>query len=184
VEKIPFVLLSAVSIFVSALSLHRHDNFISLTAVPLDVRIGNALVSYVGYIKKMILPYNLSVYYPYPRMLPLWQVAGAVLILAGVTVAVIRHYRLKPYLLVGWLWYLGALVPVLGLVQAGLWPAMADRFVYVPMIGLWIMIAWGAYEFAEHKRYKTSGVAVAAAVIVSLMAATGDHDCLGRIRIC
>ena len=173
VEKIPFLLLSAVSIFVSALSLHRHDNFISLTAVPLDVRIGNALVSYVGYIKKMILPYNLSVYYPYPRMLPLWQVAGAVLILAGVTVAVIRHYRLKPYLLVGWLWYLGTLVPVLGLVQAGLWPAMADRFVYVPMIGLWIMIAWGAYEFAEHKRYKTSGVAVAAAVIVSLMAATG-----------
>jgi tetratricopeptide (TPR) repeat protein len=173
VEKIPFLLLSAVSIVVSALSLHRQDNFISLTAVPLDVRIGNALVSFVSYIKKMILPYNLSVYYPYPGVLPLWQVAGAVLILAGITVAVIRYYCLKPYLLVGWLWYLGTLVPVLGLVQAGLWPAMADRFVYVPMIGLWIMIAWGSYEFAEHKRYKTFGVVVTAAVIVSLMAATG-----------
>ena len=173
VEKIPFLLLSAVSIFVSSHSLQRHDNFISLVAVPLDVRIGNALVSYVGYIKKMILPYNLSVYYPYPGKLPLWQVAGAVLILAGVSVAVIRHYRLKPYLLVGWLWYLGTLVPVLGLVQAGLWPAMADRFVYVPMIGVWIMIAWSVYHFAEQKRWKTSGVALAAVIMVSLMTATG-----------
>jgi tetratricopeptide (TPR) repeat protein len=173
VEKIPFLLLSVVSIVVSSLSLHRHDNFISLTAVPLDVRISNALVSYVGYIKKMILPYNLSVYYPYPGMLPLWQVAVAVLILAGITVAVIRHYRLKPYLLVGWLWYLGTLVPVLGLVQAGLWPAMADRFVYVPMIGLWIMIAWSAYEFVGQIRSKTPGAAVAVVVILSLMAATG-----------
>ncbi|MHC4458200.1 MAG: tetratricopeptide repeat protein [Planctomycetota bacterium] len=172
-EKIPFLLLSAVSIFVSALSLHRHDNFISLTAVPLDVRIGNAFVSYVGYIKKMILPYDLSVYYPYPKMIPLWQLAGAVIILAGMTLAVIRHYRMKPYLLVGWLWYLGTLVPVLGLVQAGLWPAMADRFVYVAMIGLWIMIAWGAYEFVSQIRYKTPAVVVSAAVILSLMAATG-----------
>jgi tetratricopeptide (TPR) repeat protein len=173
VEKIPFLLLSAGSIVVSSLSLHRYDNFISLTTVPLDVRIGNALVSYVGYIKKMFLPYNLSVYYPYPKMIPLWQLAGAVIILAGITVAVIRHYRMKPYLLVGWLWYLGTLVPVLGLVQAGLWPAMADRFVYIPMIGLWIMIAWSAYEIVGQIRYKTFGVAVAIVVILSLMAATG-----------
>jgi tetratricopeptide (TPR) repeat protein len=172
-EKIPFFLLSAGSIIVSSLSLLRQENFISMTTAPLDVRIGNALLSYAGYIKKMILPYNLSVYYPYPKMIPLWQLVGAFIILAGMTAAVIRYYRLKPYLLVGWLWYLGTLVPVLGLVQAGLWPAMADRFVYVPMIGLWIIIAWGAYEFAEHKRYKTSVVAVAAAVIVILMTTAG-----------
>ena len=173
VEKIPFLLLSVVSIFWSTLSLQRYDNFISLAVVPLHIRIGNALVSYVGYIQKMILPYNLCVYYPYPEMLPLWQVLGAALILAGVTVVLIRYFRMKPYLLVGWLWYLVTLVPVLGLVQAGLWPAMADRFVYVPMIGLWIMIAWGGYEFAEHKRYIISTVAVVLAIMVSLLTVTG-----------
>jgi tetratricopeptide (TPR) repeat protein len=172
-EKIPFLLLSAGSIWVSTLSLQRHDNFISLTAVPLGVRIGNALTAYIGYMKKMILPYNLSVFYPYPKMIPPWQIAGAVIIVAGISVAAVRCCRRQPYLLVGWLWYLGTLVPALGLVQAGLWPAMADRFAYIPMIGLWIMIAWGSYAFVIQKRYHASGAAVAVIVILSLMAATG-----------
>jgi tetratricopeptide (TPR) repeat protein len=171
-EKIPFLLLSAGSIWVSTLSLQRHDNFISLTAVPLGVRIGNALAAYVGYIKKMILPYNLSVFYPYPKMVPVWQLVAPVLILAGVTAVVIRYYRSKPYLLVGWLWYLGTLAPVLGLVQAGLWPAMADRFVYIPMIGLGLLVVWSAGEFAGQNRFKTPGAAVAVVVMLSLMAAS------------
>jgi tetratricopeptide (TPR) repeat protein len=172
VEKIPFFLLSAGSIYLSAASLHRQGNFISMAEVPLDLRIGNALVSYVGYIKKMILPYNLAVYYPYPKMLSLWQPAGSLLILIVVTVVAIRNFRAKPYLLVGWLWYLVALLPVLGLVQAGLWPAMADRFTYVPMIGLFIMICWGGYEVLDGHRYQKLGLAAITAIMVSLMFAT------------
>ncbi len=171
-EKIPFFLLSAGSIWVSSLSLQRHDSFISLTAVPLGVRVGNAFVSYVVYLRKIILPDNLSVFYPYPKMVPFWQVVAAVLILAGLTAVVIRYYHSKPYLLVGWLWYLGTLLPVLGLVQAGLWPAMADRFVYVPMIGLGLMTVWSAAEFLGQNRFKTHGAAVSVVILLSLMVAS------------
>ncbi|UCH22574.1 MAG: tetratricopeptide repeat protein [Deltaproteobacteria bacterium] len=174
-EKIPFFMLSAGSMYLSAVSLHSQGNFISMAEVPLDLRIGNALVSYVGYIKKMILPYNLSVYYPYPKMLSLWQPAGSLLILIVVTVVVIRNSREKPYLLVGWLWYLVTLLPVLGLVQAGLWPAMADRFVYAPMIGLFIMICWGGYEVLGGHRYQQLGLVVITAAMVSLTFVTWIH---------
>jgi tetratricopeptide (TPR) repeat protein len=171
-EKLPLFLLSAGAVYVASLSLQRQGNFISLAAVPLNLRIGNALISCVKYIIKMILPLNLSVFYPYPERLPLWQPAGALLILAGLSVLVIRHYRDRPYLLVGWLWYLGTLLPVLGLVQAGLWPAMADRFAYIPLIGLFIIVAWGGYELFSRYRNLKFGFAAAAAILFSLMVAT------------
>jgi tetratricopeptide (TPR) repeat protein len=164
--------MSAVAVYLSSLSLYRQGNFISFDAVPLNLRIANALVSYVQYIIKMILPSNLSVFYPYPKMTPWWQPVGAVFVLAGLSVLVIQYQRAKPYLLIGWLWYLGTLVPVLGLAQAGLWPAMADRFVYLPSIGLFIMVAWGGYELISEYRYHNLGLAVAAAILFSLSVGT------------
>jgi tetratricopeptide (TPR) repeat protein len=91
---------------------------------------------------KMIWPLNLAVFYPYPKLLPAWQIAGAGILLLTISILVVRYSRARPYLLVGWFWYLTTLLPVIGLVQVGK-QAMADRYTYIPLIGLFIMIAWG-----------------------------------------
>jgi hypothetical protein len=170
-EKVPLVVLSVVAIYVSSLSVQRSGIVISTETVPMTLRIANALVSYVGYIGKMFWPQKLAVFYPYPTMLPTWQVAGAGLLLIGVTLVAIWTFQRLPYLVTGWLWYLGTLIPVIGLKQVGLWPAMADRFAYVPLIGLFIIIAWGGSELVagwRHRRVVLSvvaGAAIAAAMI-------------------
>jgi Flp pilus assembly protein TadD len=120
----------------------------SWEALSLGSRLANAIVSYVSYVWKAIWPANLSVFYPHPMgALPGWQVAGAALVLIAATAAVIVERKRKPYLLVGWLWYIGTLIPVIGVVQVGQ-QAMADRYMYVPLIGLTIMLAFGIWELA------------------------------------
>jgi len=173
-EKIPFLSLSAVCIYLSSLSIQRFGIAISTAWVPMKLRIVNALVSYVSYIKKMVWPHNLAVFYPYPQTLPLWQTVGAGLLLLCISFLVLRAVRSKPYLVVGWLWYMGTLVPAIGLVQAGLWPAMADRFAYVPLIGLFICIAWSIPDFVGRWHYRKTGIAVIVATLFPfLMATTG-----------
>ncbi len=140
-EKLPLFALSAASVCLSSLSLQRYKNIIFPESVLMTLRIENALVSYVRYILKMICPQNLAFYYPYPDSLPTWQSLGAAILLVIISYLTIRAFRSMPYLITGWLWYLGTLVPVSGLIQAGLWPATADRWAYVPLIGLFIMIA-------------------------------------------
>lgn len=114
----------------------------TLERYPLGVRIGNALISYVAYIGKMIVPSGLSVFYPYPTAMIAWKIIGALVFLVAITILVIWQARRKPYLAFGWFWYLGTLVPVIGLIQIG-WQAMADRYTYIPLIGLFIVTAWG-----------------------------------------
>ncbi|MDH4207117.1 MAG: tetratricopeptide repeat protein, partial [Desulfobacteraceae bacterium] len=172
-EKIPLFILSSTCIYLSALSIQRFKIIISTASVPMKLRIANALVSYVRYIIKMIWPQNLAVYYPYPHALPAWQVIGAFLLLVIVTFLAFRWVRLTPYFTVGWLWYIGTLFPVIGLVQAGLWPAMADRFTYVPLIGLFIVIAWGVPDFVGRWRYRKAGfIAVSTALVPIFMVMT------------
>jgi len=171
-EKVPFLSLSAVCIYLSSLSVQRLDIVISTASVPMKLRIYNALVSYVSYIKKMVWPHNLAVYYPYPESLPFWKVAGAAVFLVCVSVLVFRALRSKPYLAVGWLWYMGTLVPAIGLIQAGLWPSLADRFAYVPLIGLFIIIAWGIPDLAARWRYKKIVLATTATALVLIFMAT------------
>ena len=116
---------------------------VSLADIPFSVRISNALVSYVSYLGKTVWPIHLAVYYPHPgNTVPLWEVLGAGLILAVLSFFIVRKARSYPYLLVGWLWFLGTLVPVIGLLQVGS-QGMADRYTYIPLIGLFIMLAWG-----------------------------------------
>ncbi|MDL1966945.1 MAG: tetratricopeptide repeat protein [Deltaproteobacteria bacterium] len=169
-EKIPFLSLSAVCIYLSSLSVQRLEIVISTASVPMKLRIYNALVSYVSYIKKMAWPHNLAVYYPYPESIPFWKVAGAALFLICVSILVVRALKSKPYLAVGWFWYIGTLVPAIGLVQAGLWPSIADRFAYVPLIGLFIVIAWGIPDLVAQWRCKK--IALAATAIVLLLTFT------------
>jgi tetratricopeptide (TPR) repeat protein len=109
------------------------------------------MVSYASYIGKMIWPINLAVFYPFPETIPLWQAAGAGVLLASVTVLVFRAACSKPYLAVGWLWYIGTLVPVIGLVQVGS-QSMADRYTYIPLIGLFIIVVWGLSDISARWR--------------------------------
>ena len=168
-EKIPFFALSAVSAYISSLSVQRYEIVVSMELVPMKLRIANALVSYVKYIEKMIWPKNLAVFYPFPDTLPIWQVFGAGLFLASISLLALLNFKKKPYLCVGWLWFLGTLIPVIGLKQAGLWPAMADRWAYVPLIGIFIIIVWGVPELASQWCHKKIGLALAAAVLLLIL---------------
>ncbi len=172
-EKIPFLFLSAVCMFLSNLSVQRQSVVISTTLVPMKLRIANAVISYVGYIKKVVWPYHLGVFYPFPRAIPLWQVIAAGLFLLFLTFWAFRLIKRSPYLAVGWLWFIGTLIPAIGLVQAGLWPSMADRFAYVPAIGLFIGIAWGVPDLlGRWGRKKWLLAPIAAALILTFTVAT------------
>jgi Flp pilus assembly protein TadD len=166
-EKVPFFILAATSILLTVLSSQHLQALVATTSVPLSLRIGNGLISYVGYIGKMMWPSNLAVFYPPPETISWWQVAAAILFLMIVSLLVTRTLKTRPYLAVGWLWYLVTLVPSIGLIQAGLWPAMADRFAYVPLIGLFVMVAWGVPELLAKYRYQRIVLAASATILLA-----------------
>lgn len=170
-EKIPFFVFSAASVYISSLAFQHNKMIISTESVPIKLRISNALVSYISYIKKMIWPDNLAIFYPYPDALPLWQITGAALILIGITILVIWMLKSKPYFAIGWFWYIGTMAPVIGFAQAGLWPAMADRYAYVPFIGLFILLVWGAGDIVLKLHYNKI-LPVVIAVILMIFAIT------------
>ena len=134
-----------------------------LAIVPLGMRMENALVSYIVYLAEMICPGGLAVFYPYPAEIPLWQPVLAALALAAATFLVLRGFRERPFLAVGWFWYLVTLAPVIGLVQVGS-QARADRYMYVPMVGLLIMLAWGVPALLARRPQFRMPMAVAAAL--------------------
>jgi protein O-mannosyl-transferase len=142
-EKLPLLALAVASSIATFVIHQRGGAVIILSAIPLQLRIENALVSYVVYIGKMLWPAGLAVLYPYPQSLSAWSVAVAFVTLTGISVAVIWAAPRRPYLPVGWFWYLGTLVPVIGLIQVGD-QTIADRYTYIPLIGLFIIVAWGA----------------------------------------
>jgi tetratricopeptide (TPR) repeat protein len=144
-EKAPLLVPTALSSIVTYMAHRKGGVIISIDKLPIYDRIANAFVSYIIYIEKMLWPANLAVYYPHPGLWPLWQILGAVLILITVTLAVTWRAKRLPYLAVGWLWYAGTLVPVIGIMQVGM-QAMADRYTYIPLIGLFIIVAWGIPE--------------------------------------
>lgn len=148
-EKLPFLGLALICTLAVSFLRTAGEPFLGFDLRPLTLRMANALVSYVGYLFQMIWPMNLSVYYPFPISLPTWQVAGSALVLVLVSLLAIRSAPRRPYFLVGWLWYLVTFFPVIGLVQWGLWPATADRFTYVPLIGIFLIVAWGIPEITE-----------------------------------
>ncbi|MBN1365321.1 MAG: glycosyltransferase family 39 protein [Syntrophaceae bacterium] len=141
-EKIPFILLTILFVII-AFRTHTKGTFItSVFLAPFLTRCANAAVSYATYIEKTFWPTNLVVYYPYDFSPPLGKVLICVIILLLITAAVVYHIRKLPFLFVGWFWYLGTLVPVIGLFQFGT-QSMADRYTYLPSIGITVMISWG-----------------------------------------
>ncbi|MHC4570948.1 MAG: tetratricopeptide repeat protein [Planctomycetota bacterium] len=168
-EKLPLLILSAAASVIVYLVQQSTGLVKSGLQYPLTHRIGNAIVAYIAYIGKMFWPSKLAVFYPHPRGdLPTWQIAGAVLLLVCVTAVVVWKIRQRPYLAVGWLWYLGTLVPVIGLVQIGT-HAIADRYTYVPSTGIFIMVAWGAAELLAKWSHRKAGLGITAGVVLAVL---------------
>jgi tetratricopeptide (TPR) repeat protein len=162
-EKIPLFAMATAAACATYLVQQAGGAVRSSDAFPLVLRLENALVSCIVYIAKMFWPARLAVFYPYPSEVPAWQAAAAALALAAVSILVLRSLRKRPYLAVGWFWYLVTLAPVIGLVQVGA-QARADRYTYIPMIGLTIMLAWGAADlFGRVPRARPAIAALAAA---------------------
>ncbi len=175
VEKLPLLMLSGASIWVSILSTQDIDMMVATDTVPLTLRIGNALVSYLSYLSKIFWPHNLAIFYPFPKTLPLWLVVGSGVLLFVITTLFLLRSNRKPYLATGWLWYLGTLVPVIGIVQAGVWPAMADRWVYIPMIGILIIMVWAPAEMITKWRPKMQ-------VLVTVLGVSAVVCCVFLVR--
>ncbi|HEV8497767.1 MAG TPA: tetratricopeptide repeat protein [Gemmatimonadaceae bacterium] len=168
-EKLPLLALSVASAVATFVAQSRGGAVARLDAYPFGLRAVNALISYVAYIGQAFWPARLAVVYP-PRAVPaVWTVAAAFATLVLITALVIRSATRRPYALVGWLWYLGTLVPVIGLVQVGSQP-MADRYTYVPLIGLFIIVVWGAHDLFAGRVAWRSVPAVGAAIAISACA--------------
>ena len=170
-EKTPLFLMSLFSCVVTVMAQQEAGAISTLEIVPFKLRIANGLVSFVAYMGKMIWPQDLAVFYPHPVSdLQIWKpVAAGLFLLIVSTVALWVAQRCR-YVIVGWLWYLGTLVPVIGLVQVGE-QAMADRYTYVPLIGLFIVVVWGFADLVKGWRSRRWVVSVSAAVMVlALMA--------------
>ena len=168
-EKVPlFILLigSCVATFIAQKSggAIRSSEFSSLY-----FRVANALVSYFEYLRNMLWPSGLSVFYPHPgNALPIWKPLACTIVLVVVTIWVVKEIRRAPYLAVGWFWYLGTLVPVIGIVQVGE-QAMADRYTYVPLIGIFIAIAWSLPEQIKTRKEKL--LPILSGIVISLLIA-------------
>jgi tetratricopeptide (TPR) repeat protein len=169
-EKLPLLILSIASSVVTFIFQQRGGAVIASNRLLLDERILNAIVSYLAYLGKMLWPTQLAALYPHPvNNIPVSRavISGIVLIL--ITIFFVYHARRYKYLLVGWFWYLGTLVPVIGIVQVGA-QAMADRYTYVPLIGIFIIIAFGATELLKEKPYRKIVLGVLAGVSLSACA--------------
>jgi Flp pilus assembly protein TadD len=164
VEKIPFFFLAAAASVVIYLVQGRSGAVMTLARFPLGLRLSNAVFAYVSYLAKCFWPINLAIYYPH-RHLGLAEVGGAVAILAMVSVLAVGCGRTRPYLVVGWFWFLGMIVPTIGLVQVG-GQAMADRYTYLPSVGLWIMLAWSIRDWVGDRLVRRVTVAVTGSMAV------------------
>lgn len=167
-EKVPFFVLSVASSVVT-LAVQQHCGAVgALNVYSLGSRISNALVSYASYILKMFFPFHLVFLYLHPIELPMWKVAGAGLLLISISFIAVWQIRRYPFLIVGWLWYVGTLIPVIGLVQIGR-QSMADRYTYVPLIGLFILMAWGVPEMIAKWRRKKMGLNLLAVALLPVL---------------
>jgi Flp pilus assembly protein TadD len=169
-EKIPFFVLSAVSSVITFLTQQAGGIIVDIKSIPSKYRVGNVFFSYAAYMGKMFWPQKLAVFYPFNavRSIPLWQFVLYALLLAAVSYLVIRFGRRRKYLPVGWFWFVGTLIPVIGLIRfTG--SSYADRFTYVPYIGLFIMIAWGLAELVSRWPYRKLILGVPMVIVLTAM---------------
>ena len=165
-EKIPLFVLTAGACAIAYWGQHGSGAVVSAAGLPVGARVSNALLSYVGYLTKAVYPAGLAVFYPLRPHLPVGVVVAAGLTLAGITVLVVRSYRDEPWLATGWFWFLGTLVPVIGLVQIG-GQAMADRYSYVPLIGFFIVVCWSVPAWNERAVVGLAAIVLIACAVLT-----------------
>jgi protein O-mannosyl-transferase len=167
VEKIPLIALSAVSSIVTFLAQREAIGWTE--QLPMSARISNALIAYVVYIRQMFWPARLAVFYPHPEnTVPIWEISLALVALVGITAAAFVLRKKAPYFVTGWLWYLGMLVPVIGLVQVG-WQGHADRYTYLPEIGLYVALTWAVTDLTRSWRFQRITLSAAALIVVAVL---------------
>jgi len=167
-EKFPFFVFSTVSCFVTYFAQKKGGAVKSFEVYPLMVRLSNALHSYIKYIIKLLLPHKMAVLYQHPGKLPLWETVGTLLILLSISLFSIRSIKRRPYFTVGWFWFLGSLIPVIGIIQIGS-QAMADRYMYIPSIGIFIIMAWGVPDFFSNLSFKKTFLSLFATVFLLIL---------------
>ena len=176
-EKLPLFCLAAASMVITFVAQSHGGAVRTFVQVPTSVRLSNAIVSYAKYLFRTLWPSDLAVYYPFSRTgVPVWELLCAIVLLTAVTVFVFRQARERPYLLVGWLWFVGTLVPVIGLVTVG-GAAMADRYHYVPSIGLFVASVFGLSDLAP--AFRINRVVVGTITVAALSILT----CLTAVQI-
>jgi len=174
-EKVPLLALSAASSIVTYLGQKRLGAMEIMAEVDFPTRVENAILSYAGYIGKTFWPHPLAVPYPYDAHIAVTAALGASGLLGAITALVIVQRARAPFLLVGWFWFLGVLVPMIGLVQVG-GQSMADRFTYIPSVGLFIMLVWGGWRLLEQRRYGREVAAAAAVVALPVLALVASRQ--------
>ena len=167
IEKLPLFALAAASSIVTVLVQDRGGAMTGLDLLPLGTRVTNALIAYARYLGKLVWPTDMAVFYPYREDLPVWWAIASFALLAAITFVAYRVRRTRPYLTTGWFWFAGTLVPVIGIIQVGT-QAIADRYTYVPYIGLFIAVAWAATESVARLRWHAWVAGAAAAGIIGV----------------
>jgi len=167
-EKLPLCGLSLIAAVIT-FGVQRNCGAVVSLDLGLAVRIANAVIAYAGYLVKTAVPAGLAVYYPYPKVIAVWQVAGASTALVLITWLGLRLKNRHPYVLAGWLWYLIALVPVIGLVQVGM-QAAADRYTYLPLVGVFIALAWAAQAAVQWRPAAKPIIGAGLALMVAVLA--------------
>ncbi|MGB5218065.1 MAG: tetratricopeptide repeat protein, partial [Smithella sp.] len=175
-EKIPFVLISIASSIITLWAQNKSGALVKTDSIPFDARFSNAIFSYVAYLGKILWPADLAVYYPYEMSLSLWKVMSAGLVIIFISVAVLHYIRKMPFLFAGWFWYLGTLIPVIGLIQVGS-QAMADRYTYLPSIGIGIVLAWGTAYLIKSENIRRRVVLPTAIALLAVLIILTFQQC-------
>ncbi|MBX7222415.1 MAG: tetratricopeptide repeat protein [Blastocatellia bacterium] len=170
-EKVPFFTLAAVSGWLTFLAQQRGETVHSLKTIPLSARLANVSTAYLEYLSKTLAPARLTFFYPFTEQIPGWKIVAASFVIGGISILVARTWKTRPFQAVGWFWFLGTLVPVIGLVQVGD-QALADRYTYLPHLGLFIAIIWTATGFISERQHLkvplTAGATLGAALFLWL----------------
>jgi tetratricopeptide (TPR) repeat protein len=174
-EKWPFLLFSGIASVVAVFAERNTGMTVSLEQVPLPLRLGSALVSYIRYLGKTVWPAKLSVMYPLPPQVPWGEVTAAAICLAAITWFAWRLRGRYPYLLMGWLWFLGTLVPVIGLVQLNV-QSPGDHYTYLPLVGIFVAVAFGLKDLIGYLRIQIIPVAVIAALVLGACLTVTEHQ--------
>ena len=175
-EKVPFLGLAIISCIITLWAQNKGGTIAPTDIFPFCTRFANATVSYVAYLGKIFWPHDLALFYPYEHHIPLWKVLISGIIIISITLVVLYYIRKLSFLFVGWFWYLGTLIPVIGLIQAGQ-QSMADRYTYLPSIGIAVGLAWGVPLLFPSEDVRKKILLQAGTAIVGILAILTWQQC-------